>query len=189
MTARRHVALGVLALAVVAGTLAGPAAAAEDTRLVHDGDRLVVEAATAQAVVGETDLSAGTTLSVRIRSAEADQPFLKTATATVTADGTFRARFDFSGVSPGATFDATVSHDGSRLASAAGEVVCAGCTTPRDRTPADRAATTDGADGPPNTTVIDDPAPGVFTPLLGVLALGGLLGVVGIAVLVGVIEV
>lgn len=184
MSGRTPGPLRVLALlAVVAGALAGPVAAADDTRFATDGDGITVEAAPGRVIDGETDRTPGSELTVRLRSADAETPFLKTATTTVEEDGTFRARFDLSDVPVGATFDATVSANGTRLASATGEVVCAGCATPDES-----AGSPGGTDEPTTTTAIHDPSPVPDVTLLRVLALVGALGVVGVGILVGVVR-
>lgn len=94
-----------------------------DTRIVRDGDSFELAAGPGQAVSGESGLRAGTRVSVRVRSASAENPFLITAETVVDQDGRFRAVFDLTDVQAGSAFDVVVHRDGSELATAEGEVV------------------------------------------------------------------
>lgn len=94
-----------------------------DTTLDADGDALTVESASGQSIAGETDLPAGTEVTIRLTSTGATTPFLRSATATVGDDGRFSAAVNMSAVDPGSTFEVTVRHDGDTLAIADGEVV------------------------------------------------------------------
>ena len=97
-----------------------------DTTLDYDGDRLTLSAAPNQTVAGETDLAPGTNVTVRLRSSDAANPFLRMLTATVSDDGRFTATTNMTAVEPGATFEATVrydgDHDGDTIAVADGVV-------------------------------------------------------------------
>lgn len=109
ITNRRRLLAALLALALVGSLWVVPAAATtQETTVQYDGDRLTVAAAPNQTVVGTTDLEPGTTLTVRVRSA-GDQPFLKSAEATVEESGRFEVVFDFSVVEPGAEFTLTIA--------------------------------------------------------------------------------
>ncbi|MFB6307736.1 MAG: BGTF surface domain-containing protein [Haloarculaceae archaeon] len=79
--------------------------------LVYEGDRLTVENESGQTIRGETDLSAGTDLVVRVRSTNGGSPFLYQQPATVRDDGTFEATFNFSAVQPGTEFEVVVRND------------------------------------------------------------------------------
>lgn len=125
------VALAVAAVGVAAVAAYGPldlsddegtADAAEPPRFVHEGEQLTVEPAEGQTIRGETELDAGTELQIRLRST-GENPFLKSATATVEDDGTFEATYDMSGIDDGTTFDVVVHRDGERFMNTTGEVV------------------------------------------------------------------
>jgi len=92
-----------------------------NTSIVHEGDSLALDAATDQRIRGETDLAPGTKLEVRVRSA-GSSPFLLTAEATVSEEGTFEASVDLSGVDAGTTVDVVVRHDGETAAETTGEI-------------------------------------------------------------------
>ena len=99
----------------------GTADAAQTPRFVYEGEQLTFEPAEGQTIHGQTDLSAGTELSVRLRSS-GENPFLKSQTATVDDAGAFEATFDLSVVDGGTSFQVVVHHDGSRLMNTTGEV-------------------------------------------------------------------
>lgn len=128
-----------LALLLVGAALvtAGPAAAQTATTIDTDGDRVRLSAGLNQTVSGTTDLAPGTTVLVRLQSADASSPFLKQQSATVTEDGRFAASYDMSDVAPDTAFEVSVRHDGESLATANGTVTpCTeGCTTPTESTP------------------------------------------------------
>lgn len=130
---RRTAALVVVAVAVVGsavvvgvygplGLADGTADAAETPRLVYAGERLTLDPAPGQPIRGETDLDAGTELSVRLRSS-GENPFLQSATTTVDDDGAIEATFDLTDVEEGTTFDVVVQRNGTRVVTATGEVV------------------------------------------------------------------
>ncbi|WP_255150010.1 BGTF surface domain-containing protein [Halorarius halobius] len=87
-----------------------------------DGEEIQVRAASEQVVRGETSLEPGTTVTVRLRSAGSDHPFLLSEDATVAEDGTFRATFNLSETDAGQTFDAAAIHDGETLARSNGTI-------------------------------------------------------------------
>lgn len=95
-----------------------------------DGENLTLAAGEQQVLVGHADLPAGTTVRVLLQSADAASPFLRSAPATVHANGTFAAVFDLTGVANGTGMEAHVHYDGETIASADGRVVaCEGdCT-------------------------------------------------------------
>ncbi|WP_436906868.1 BGTF surface domain-containing protein [Halosimplex marinum] len=94
-----------------------------NTTLDYDGDALTLESASDQSIAGETDLPAGTEVTLRVRSAGGSSPFLKSASATVTEGGEFGTAVNMSTVSAGSAFEVTVRHDGDTIAIADGEVV------------------------------------------------------------------
>jgi len=99
----------------------GTADAAGTPRFVYEGEQLTLEPTEGQTIHGQTDLAAGTELSVRLRSS-GEHPFLKSQTATVDDSGAFEATFDLSGVDGGTSFQVVVHHDGSRVMNTTGEV-------------------------------------------------------------------
>jgi hypothetical protein len=96
------------------------------TRVVPDGPPdgdVELDAAPEQVVRGETALPAGTALQVRVASTDGGgTEFLKTRSVSVSDAGTFRARYNFSGIDPGTAFRVTVFRDGTRLDAANGTV-------------------------------------------------------------------
>jgi len=80
----------------------------ERAGMLNGGEDITVEAASGQEISGTTDIAPGTEVNFRAR-ASGTSAFLKTATATVTEDGTFSTDFDFSGTSENTTFDVTAS--------------------------------------------------------------------------------
>jgi hypothetical protein len=124
-----------VAVAPAAGGV-GSQAAAGDTTILHDGDRLRSANTTGQAVYGRTDRPPGSTLTVMLRSTGAS-PFLMSTTVTVTESGQFRATFDLSPVAPGSEFTARVAANGTELATERGVVrPCDGeCPAPAPATP------------------------------------------------------
>ncbi|WP_435358625.1 BGTF surface domain-containing protein [Haloarchaeobius sp. DFWS5] len=102
-----------------------------------ENDMVNVAASDNQSVTGSSSLAAGSELNIRVNSEDADNPFLKTGTATVSADGTWEASMDFSDVPAGTNFSMTVrdtQDSNTQLASAEGQVGEAdeepGTTTP-----------------------------------------------------------
>lgn len=86
-----------------------------ETALSYVGDSIELEAGPGRAVRGETELSPGTEMSVRLLSM-GETPSLLTSQTTVATDGTFRTVFDLSGTDDldyaGADFDVTVLTEG-----------------------------------------------------------------------------
>ncbi|WP_459194666.1 BGTF surface domain-containing protein [Halosimplex sp. J119] len=108
------------------GTVAESSRVAEEdhnTTLDYDGDKLTVESAIDQKIAGETDLSAGTNVTLRVVSSGGKNPFLKSAIATVSEDGRFTGGFNMTGIPSGTTIEVVVYHDGEQIAVADGEVV------------------------------------------------------------------
>lgn len=118
MTVSTSSALGASAALGVAGVTSSD----DGTHLVYEGDTVALESAPGQVVRGESDLSAGTNLSVVVEST-GERRFLKTDSATVDQSGEFRASFDLSGVPVGTPLVVRVYRDGDPLATANGSVV------------------------------------------------------------------
>lgn len=94
----------------------------DDTaRFLHDGDRITLQSADGQVVRAATGLPAGTTVSVRLKSTDGDQPFIKSREVTVDEDGQVAATFDLSD-STNQSVEAQLVHEGAVLASADGRV-------------------------------------------------------------------
>jgi hypothetical protein len=92
------------------------------THLSHEGDRLTVDAAPDQTIRGTTDVGAGSELTVRVRSTDSANPFLRQQSAVVRDDGTFAVTMDFGSVETDTTFDIAVRHNGTTLTEMSGEV-------------------------------------------------------------------
>ena len=120
---------GVAAASVAsAGPSATPATDAVDApngSLDYDGERIVVEAATGQRIAGTTTLENGSQVTITVRSSDSQQPFLRSAVATVREDGSFATAFDFDEIERGVEFSVSVKYNGTELASAPG--VVGGC--------------------------------------------------------------
>lgn len=126
----------VVALSVVSGLGLGTAGAAtgdgaaasatslpsDGTHLIYEGDTLTLDAGPGQVVHGETDLPAGTELTVLAESSGGSTRFIMASEATVTKNGTFRTTFDLADTPAGQSMTVSVSHNGSTLASARGTV-------------------------------------------------------------------
>jgi hypothetical protein len=96
---------------------------ADGTTIDTENGTLTLDAAPNQTVAGETDLAPGTSLTVRLRSSGNSTPFLRTADATVSDDGTWTASVDLSSVADQPRFTAIVIRDGEELANVTGQVV------------------------------------------------------------------
>ena len=112
----------IATLAVQRGVDYDVSAARNGTTIDHEGEELTVESAPDQRITGETTVDPGTTLSVRIKSASSESPFLLSAEAPVAEDGSFAATADFSSVSPGTPFEVSVRDGTTELAHATGRV-------------------------------------------------------------------
>jgi len=151
MSVVRRLAVTAMGLLLVTSLLSGvgsaaltsedaPADASEtagSAQFVFEGDELSLEAGPGQVVRGETDLPAGTTLTVRVvRTADSPQ-FILTDEVVVGPDGTFRATFDMRDVPVGATANVSVLRAGTALASTTARTVeCTdACAAPDPETP------------------------------------------------------
>lgn len=181
----------------------GPAADVPNETRVNGTDGTVVVAPTpGQVVSGQTNLSAGTELTVRA-TYENGTPFLKSRETMVRADGRYRTVFNFSGIADGTTFAVTVRANDSVVATTTGRVDCAAgspsitCPEPSS-TASDDGGTetaTSATDTPTTTdtaTVVDSASAtggGDDWPVVGALLLGGgVFGVIGVALLLGLGE-
>lgn len=118
MQQRPAILIGCLVL--LAGSLlvsSGLAVAQADASIQYDGEALTLHPAAGQAITGTTDLEAGRSVTVRLQSTGDTSPlFIKSETASVGTDGTFRVTFDLSDVEPPGRATATVVADGEQLA-------------------------------------------------------------------------
>jgi PGF-CTERM protein/surface glycoprotein (TIGR04207 family) len=78
--------------------------------------RLTVEQSTEGEVSGSSSLAAGTELTLTARSQGGQNPFLRTATATVQDDGTWTANLDVSDIPTGTNFTVSVKKGSTALA-------------------------------------------------------------------------
>ena len=78
-----------------------------DTTDVDGEDVVLVPAEEGAEVTGATNVAPGTEMTVRTR-ATGESPFLMSDRVTVESDGTFSAEFDFSGISDGQEFTASI---------------------------------------------------------------------------------
>ncbi|MFC6862312.1 BGTF surface domain-containing protein [Halomicroarcula sp. GCM10025817] len=134
MRLRAFALVGLLLGAAVVG--AAPAAA--DQTATIDAGSFPLHADDRQVVSGETTLSPGSELTVRLRSNNASNPFLKQDTTRVLQNGTFAATFDMSPVPANTSVNLVVHSDGETLVERDTRVVaCDGnCSDPAPPTPA-----------------------------------------------------
>lgn len=119
--AAASVAAGAPASAADTGSAGAVADAPPNATIDHSGDRLVVEQAADQRIAGTSNLENGSQVTVRARSS-GDSPFLRSAVATVNADGSFATTFDFDSVQVGTEFTVSVYRNGTQIGSATGVV-------------------------------------------------------------------
>ncbi|MBX0321972.1 hypothetical protein EGH21_02890 [Halomicroarcula sp. F13] len=116
---------GLFALPALSGQTGGPAEApttdspapneVNGTVVSPVNDSLVLETRANETVDGVTDLDPGATLTLRIRSDSAENPFLYQRQTTVRENGTFAVQVDLSNVEGNATATVSVRHDGAEL--------------------------------------------------------------------------
>ena len=116
------VAAATAASAAPGSGSASDAPAAPNGSIDYDGERLVVEQASDQRIAGETTLENGSQVTLRIRSTDSSNPFLRQTVATVDETGSFTAAVDFGNVDRGTEFSVSVQYDGTELATAPGVV-------------------------------------------------------------------
>ncbi|WP_018256254.1 BGTF surface domain-containing protein [Halomicrobium katesii] len=181
----------VLVAVLVSAALTGGVAAQTDTAetptasFTHE-ETLTVESGPNQQLHGTTSLEAGAEVTVRIRSANASDPFMARPTATVDENGAFTVTANLSDMSPGTTFTAVIRINGHAHAETTGQVVeCAtecGSTTGTAR--ATETAASDTASPTADTvtettpTASDGPGFGVLGALAGLaITLRGLVSI------------
>ncbi|MFD1512432.1 DUF7282 domain-containing protein [Halomarina rubra] len=86
-----------------------PRTAEFNTEEIDDTDTIVVRAEQNATISGESSVAPGTEFNFNVRSTTRDEPFLEPGQATVQEDGTFAVEFDFSGVAPNTTFEASLT--------------------------------------------------------------------------------
>lgn len=112
----RRVALLLAALLVGSTVAVVPAAAVEGATVDHEGDALSLSAGPAQQISGQTDLAAGTDVTVRVALDDTSTPLLRQQTATVGDDGRFAVTVDLHRAAPESSGNVTVLADGEQLA-------------------------------------------------------------------------
>lgn len=95
-----------------------------------------------QEIAGETSLGSGSSVTVRLESADAREPFLVSKETLVTDERAFSTHFDLSNVDPGTPVRVAVLHDGEQLNETSTEVdACqGGCEPVTTDTPTPRPA-------------------------------------------------
>lgn len=119
-------------MALVVGMVALAGSAVGQSTAELDEDSLPLSAAEQQVLRGETSLSEGTQVTVRIVSEDSGNPFLRREEAIVDSNGTFATVFDMSRVPANATYELTVRHDSEKLLQRNERVVACerNCTDP-----------------------------------------------------------
>lgn len=145
------VAGGLFVLPALSGQTNGPAdAPATDETAPTDvngtvvypvNDSLVLETRSNKSIEGATDVAAGATVTVRIKSDSGDSPFIYQQQTTVRDDGTFAVPADLSGVPENATATVSVRHDGEELTNRTAQVVYVPGATAADSDDASVAGT------------------------------------------------
>lgn len=126
-----------LAAVLIAATATGPGLAAAEQATLSE-DSFPLHSDEQQVVSGETTLEPGTEMTVRIKSADASNPFIQQSQVRVRPNGTFAARFDLAGVPANTSYELYGHVDGDTLFERTGTVAqCDGdCTDPVPETPA-----------------------------------------------------
>jgi hypothetical protein len=127
---RRTVALLALAALVLgAGCAAVPGLGADaperpnETYLTYEGSNLTLDAAPDQRITGHVNESRSVgNVTVRVRSSESANPFLRSIDANVSEDGRFGAPVNLSNVEGDTAFTVTVLKNDTELLSADGRV-------------------------------------------------------------------
>ncbi|KAB1193085.1 hypothetical protein GJR96_06355 [Haloferax sp. MBLA0076] len=156
-------AVVVLASVLVGGVAVADAADADVTFLTHS-ENVTVPQSDDATIRGMSNLSAGTTVTVRVRAtADTSPKFLKVSDATVGENGDFTARFDFSDIPTESTFTVTVLENGTVVGETSGVVV--------ESTTTDATTTASETTDPDTNTRV----PG-FGVTVSVLAVAGVSG-------------
>jgi len=126
-----------LAAVLIAATATGPGLAAAEQATLSE-DSFPLHSDEQQVVSGETTLEPGAEMTVRIKSADASNPFIQQSQVRVRPNGTFAARFDLAGVPANTSYELYGHVDGDTLFERTGTVAqCDGdCTDPVPETPA-----------------------------------------------------
>ncbi|MCU4801182.1 hypothetical protein OB920_12445 [Halobacteria archaeon HArc-gm2] len=105
-----------------------------------DGDQFTLQAGPGQEITGTTSLDSASSVTVRLESEDADQPFLVATETLVSNDGTFSTHLDLTDARPGTRFKVSVLHEGEQLTQTTGEVIpCdGGCEAPTTETASPR---------------------------------------------------
>ncbi|ACV46191.1 MULTISPECIES: BGTF surface domain-containing protein [Halomicrobium] len=152
----------VLVAVLVGAALTGGVAAQTDTAetptasFTHE-ETLTVESGPNQQIRGTTSLEAGAEVTVRIRSANASDPFMARPTATVDENGAFTVTANLSNMSPGTTFTAELRIDGEAYAETTGQVV--ECADDCDGTAAETQSPTETAASDTGTHTVTEREP------------------------------
>jgi hypothetical protein len=107
------------------------------TSFLTDNGTLTLQAASKQVIRGRTDLPAGTTITIRLQSTGSTTPFLRSTSATVADNGTFRTTVDLSRVTDQPEFVARARHNDSQLTEVSGQVVGTAEDPPSDTDPSE----------------------------------------------------
>ncbi|WP_435358624.1 BGTF surface domain-containing protein [Haloarchaeobius sp. DFWS5] len=119
----------------------------EITFETSEGDGVAVQAAANQTLSGSSTLAPGSEILLRVDSEDRSAPFRKTASATVTQNGTWEAALDFSDVPENTNFSMTALDDEGGQATATGQVTGNDTESPNGTT-----TTTPGTTTAPNGT-------------------------------------
>ena len=174
--------LALTTAVVVAALCSTPVIAQDDTEPTAsfdtDGDVIVLETGPEQTITGTTTLDEGTSVTVRMRSVNGSEPFLKSATATVDQHGEFTAEFDTTGVVPAnstARFTVTLSAaNASRITEAEGVIVGDDAEFTTETASSTSTASTETTTTSPGTTTANAPGFGTVVGFAG-LVLAGVL--------------
>lgn len=103
-------------------------------------DQFTLRAGPGQEITGTTSLDSASSVTVRLESVDAVQPFLVTTETLVSDGGSFSTHLDLTDVRAGTRVRASIHHDGKRLTETSGEVVaCDGdCEPAATETPTPR---------------------------------------------------
>lgn len=98
-------------------------AAPANATFFADDSQLTLPATSDAQLRGQTDLTPGTNVSMRLRSTNAENPFIYSQEATVGENGTIAVTYNMSTVDSRTEFEASIHHDSDELASRSGILV------------------------------------------------------------------
>ncbi|KAB1188835.1 MULTISPECIES: BGTF surface domain-containing protein [Haloferax] len=166
----RIVFFGVLLLVAPASIVASDGGTAID----HQGDEIIIGAATDQRIEGTTPFESGTIIGVRVKSVGETHPFLVSKAVKVGENGSFDVVFDLSELAPlqGGPIHVEVRHNESTIHELDGVLVTKNMPAESTLT---YAPPTDGTTSPPSTTTAttttpDDSSSGIDVPGFGIVA-------------------